>query len=129
MDKLSWRWRWWINLPCAGLAFVVLILFLENQGPGSPLVIGLKAIDWFGCLAILGSTTMFLIGLNFGGRLFPWSSPKAICLIVFGLLLVGLFFASEVKFAEYPVMPMGLFKQRWNVAALVVCFCHGLVTG
>lgn len=70
---------------------------------------------------------MFLIGLDFGGMSFPWNSPKVICLIIFGLLMVGLFFASEAKLAKYPVMPLGLFKRRSNVAALFVCFCHGLV--
>jgi hypothetical protein len=33
--------------------------------------------------------------------------------------MVGLFFASEAKIAKYPVMPLGLFKQRSNIAALV----------
>lgn len=52
-DRLSWRWCWWINLPCAGLAFVVLIFFLENRGPKTSFLAGLKTIDWFGCVAIL----------------------------------------------------------------------------
>lgn len=89
---------------------------------------GLKAIDWFGSFAILGATVMFLMGLDFGGVTFPWGSPKVICLVVFGLAMVGLFLLSEAKFAKFPVMPLGLFNRRSNVAALMVCFCHGLVS-
>lgn len=89
---------------------------------------GLKAIDWMGTFTILGVTIMILLGLDFGGVTFPWSSPKVICLIVFGFLMVGLFFFSEAKLAKYPLMPLGLFSRRSNVAALLVCFCHGIVS-
>ena len=100
---------------------------LNNRGQGTPLATGLKAIDWFGCLAILGSTVMFIIGLDFGGVSFPWTSPKGICVIVFGLFMVGLFFASEAKLVKYPVMPLEIFQRGLSVAALLVCFCHGLI--
>ena len=70
---------------------------------------------------------MLLLGLDFGGVSFPWSSPKVICLIISGALLVALFFLSEARLAEQPVMPLGLFKKTSNTAALLVCFFHGLV--
>ncbi|KAH8743502.1 hypothetical protein F5882DRAFT_269723, partial [Hyaloscypha sp. PMI_1271] len=69
---------------------------------------------------------MPLLGLNFGGTAFPWNSPNVICLIVFGSLMFGLFIFSEARLARYPlnVMPLGLFRQKSNVACLLVGFTH-----
>ena len=71
---------------------------------------------------------MTLLGLDFGGETFPWNSPKVICLIVFGVLMSGFFIFSEAKLAKYPLIPLRLFRQRSNVAALAVCFVHGCVS-
>lgn len=86
------------------------------------------AIDFLGSLCVLGLTLMLLLGLDFGGVIFPWSSPKVICLIVFGVVMGGLFILSEKKYARYPLMPLGIFSHSSNVACFVVTFCHGFVS-
>ena len=70
---------------------------------------------------------MFLLGLEYGGVSYPWSSPTVVCLLVFGAVTVGLFLINEWKFARYPMMPLALFKKRSSVASLAVCFVHGMV--
>lgn len=89
---------------------------------------GMKAIDWFATVTVLGVTLMTLMGLDFGGETFPWNSPKVICLVVFGVLMLGFFIFNEAKLARYPLIPLPLFRQRSNVAALGVCFVHGFVS-
>jgi hypothetical protein len=122
----TWRWCWWINLPCCFIAFVLLLFFLDVHNPRTPLVAGVKAIDWFGSLSILGLTLMLLLGLDFGGDTFPWSSPKVICLIVFGALCSLIFIWTEKRWAKYPLIPMDIFKERSNVASLLVTCFHGI---
>ncbi|KAI4121909.1 MAG: hypothetical protein LQ338_006094 [Usnochroma carphineum] len=143
-EKVSWRWCFYINcktfrrlvLPCFGtdikrsvpfdgLAFVIILVFLDIETPKTPLLAGLKAIDWLGSITIVGGTIMFLLGLEYGGVSHPWTSATVLCLIIFGLVTVVLFFLNEWKLAVYPVMPLRLFKYRSNIAALAVCFCHG----
>ncbi|MCJ1411603.1 hypothetical protein MMC19_005694 [Ptychographa xylographoides] len=126
-ELVTWRWCFYINLPCTGLAFFVLLIFLDIETPTTPLVAGLKAIDWLGSLTIIGGTVMLLFGLEYGGVSAPWGSAEVICLIVFGIITIGLFFVIEWKVAKYPVIPLRLFKRRSNIAALVTCFCHGFV--
>jgi hypothetical protein len=70
---------------------------------------------------------MLLLCLEFGGVTYPWNSARVICLIVFGVVVAGLFVLNEWKFARYPVMPLRLFKHTSNIASLGVCFCHGYV--
>lgn len=127
-EKASWRWIWWIILPCSGIAFAVLLVFLRLPPSRSATLAGIKSIDWLGSLSILGVTVMLLLGLQFGGTSFPWTSPKVICLLVFGFGMISTFLFCEVKVARYPVMPLGLFQKRSNVAALLVCFFHGYVS-
>ena len=127
-ELVSWRWIFWITLPISGTAFVLLLLFLDVHNPKTQVLEGLKAIDWFGSLSILGFTLMLLLGLDFGGVAFPWSSPTVICLVVFGCVMSVFFIFSEKRLANYPLMPLSLFRKRSNVASLLVVFLHGFVS-
>ncbi|TGO15983.1 hypothetical protein BTUL_0033g00210 [Botrytis tulipae] len=126
-EKVSWRWCFYINLPITGTVAIALFFYLHLDNPKTPVWDGLKAVDWFGSLLIVGGTLMVLLGLEFGGVTKPWDSATVICLIIFGIVVAGLFVLNEWKFARYPVMPLRLFKHASNVAALGVCFCHGFV--
>ncbi|KAL3419069.1 efflux pump antibiotic resistance [Phlyctema vagabunda] len=113
-EYTSWRWIFWINLPISGTAFLLLFIFLDVHNPRTPFLAGLQAIDWFGSLSMLGLMSMLLLGLDFGGATFPWDSPTVICLIVFGALMSLFFIFSEKRLAKYPLMPMGIFKEKSN---------------
>jgi MFS family permease len=76
---------------------------------------------------MVGGTIMVLLGLEFGGISHPWNSPIVICLIVFGVVVIGLFFVVESRLAPYPLMPLSVFSKRSNIAALGTCFCHAFV--
>lgn len=126
-QSVTWRWCFYINLPLDGLAFFILLFFLDIKTPRTPIVEGLKAIDWVGSLTIVGGTLMFLFGLQFGGVTAPWDSAEVLCLIIFGVLLWVLFGIWEWKFAIYPMMPMGIFNSVSKAATLGVVFFHGYV--
>ncbi|KAF2719867.1 MFS drug transporter [Polychaeton citri CBS 116435] len=123
---VNWRWCFWINLPVCGTTLVLLLLFLDVHNPRTKLSEGLKAVDWFGTVTILGVTLLLLLGLDFGGATFPWSSPKVICLIVFGMVMIGFFLFSEKRLAKYPLMPLGVFNDWSNNAAFVLGFAHSM---
>ncbi|KAK8243871.1 putative major facilitator superfamily transporter [Phyllosticta capitalensis] len=125
--NVSWRWCFYINLPLDGLAFGIILFFLDIETPKTPLVEGLKAIDWLGALTVIGGTLMLLLGLEFGGASFPWDSATVICLLIFGAVTIGLFLVIEWKIPAYPIMPIRIFKKGTNLAALAVCFFHGFV--
>ncbi|KAK3637858.1 hypothetical protein LTR56_013461 [Elasticomyces elasticus] len=101
-ELVSWRWCFWINLPICGITFLLLLLFLDVHNPRTGFTEGLAAIDWFGTLSILGVVVMLLLGLDFGGTVFPWKSPTVISLIVFGAAFIVVFVVSEKKLARYP---------------------------
>lgn len=123
----SWRWCFWINLPISGTAFVLLLFFLDVHNPRTKMLEGVRAIDWFGSVSILGLALMLLLGLDFGGQTFAWSSPQVICLIIFGTVCCLLFIYSEKRLAKYPLMPLSMFKNISNIATLLVTFAQGFV--
>ncbi|KAF2261327.1 MFS transporter-like protein [Lojkania enalia] len=124
---ISWRWCFYINLPISGLAFGLILSFLDIKHEHTSFINGLKAVDWFGILTFIGFTLMVLLGLDFGGAIFPWDSEKVIALLVVGGFMIFAFIYSEVRVAKYPIIPMGLFRRRTNIGALLVTFFHGFV--
>ena len=126
-QSVTWRWCFWINVPLCGITFGLSLLFLDVNNPRTKLGDGLRAVDWFGTFSILAITTSVLVGLDFGGTIFPWSSPKVICLIVFGTLVIGFFLFNEQRLAKYPLMPLVVFKSSSNNAVFLVVFAHGMV--
>ena len=115
------------SVPFDAIAFAIIMIFLDIETPKTPILDGLKAIDWLGVILVTGGTIMFLLGLEYGGVSFPWSSATVICLLLFGILTLGLFLINEWKLAKYPMMPLRLFSKLSNLAAFAVCFVHGMV--
>lgn len=118
----------WINLPISGLAGILILIFLDVKHEHTSFVDGMKALDWLGLFTFLGCTLMILLGLDFGGVLFPWDSAKIIALLVVGGVMIFAFVYSEAKFAKYPLIPMSLFKTKTNIATFLVVFFHGFVS-
>lgn len=124
---VSWRWCFYINLPISGIAAILILFFLDIQHEHTSFLSGVRAIDWTGIFSFLGFTLMVLLGLDFGGAIFPWDSAKVIALLVVGGVMIFVFVYSEARVAKYPLIPLNLFRKRTNVAALCVAFFHGFV--
>lgn len=105
------------SVPIGGSVFVILLFFLKVASPGTPIVAGLKKIDWTGGALVVGSVLMVLLALDFGDVVFPWSSATVINLLVFGVVTGVLFVLNEWKFAKEPIIPLHLFSSKSAVAA------------
>ena len=114
------------SVPIIGTVFILIFLFLKLETPKTAIWAGLKAVDWFGSLTIVGSTVMLLLGLEFGGVVHPWHSAIVINLIVFGIITAGIFVLVEWKIARYPITPLRLFNSISTTGCLLACFIHGM---
>lgn len=114
-------------VPVGGVVFVVLLFYLRVPTPRTPVLAGLKAIDWVGSVLIVGGAFMVLLGMVFGDVTFPWSSATVICLIIFGVVTVGVFFANEWKLAKNPIIPLRLFSSVTTLAPYSVFGCNAYV--
>ncbi|SPO02544.1 related to DHA14-like major facilitator efflux transporter [Cephalotrichum gorgonifer] len=125
--EITWRWCFYINLPICGVAMLLLFFMLKLHNPRTPVRKGLAAVDWLGSATIVAGTVMFLLGLQLGGVTRPWSSPTVLCLLIFGVAVIGAFYVVEWKVARYPILPLQLLRDRSNVACLAVAFFHSFV--
>jgi Na+/melibiose symporter-like transporter len=107
-------------VPVGGIVFLALLVFLKVPNPHTPVLSGLKAIDWIGCILIMGGALMILLGLDLGDVSYPWSSATVICLIVFGAAVVGLFIYNEWKLSSNPIIPLRIFRNISTSAAFGV---------
>jgi MFS family permease len=126
-EFLSWRWIFWINLPCCFAVFAVLYFVLDATNVRASSVGGYSQMDWIGIAAIISMTVLVLLSLDFGGVVFPWSSPKVIGILVSGLVILVAFVLWETKGAKDPLIPFRLLNNISKVSPLLVCFTHGMV--
>ncbi|KPM36923.1 hypothetical protein AK830_g9646 [Neonectria ditissima] len=72
----------------------------------------LKSFDWIGLAMFIAGCTLFIIGVNWGGTLYPWKSAATLAPVVIGLLLlVSLGFYEAYGDIEEPLLPARLFKE------------------
>ena len=121
----SWRWCFLINLPCGVAAFATLLLYLKVHDPKTDFWRGVRAIDWLGTALLTGSVVLLLVGLQWGGVVYPWTSRNVAGLIALGLVAFSVFLLVEWKIAERPLIPLHLFRRPSGAILLIVASCHG----
>ncbi|KAJ6092093.1 MFS multidrug transporter-like protein [Penicillium canescens] len=125
--EVSWRWCFYVNLPISGTAFTIILIMLKLETPKTPLIAGIKAIDWTGSLTLVGGTLMLLLGLQFGDTVHPWNSATVTCLVIFGAITLAIFLVVERYFARNPIVPIHLYTNASNFAVFVVNLFHGII--
>ncbi|KAF2396913.1 MFS general substrate transporter [Trichodelitschia bisporula] len=81
----------------------------------------IKEFDYIGLLMVVLGMLLFLMGISWGGVLYPWKSAHVISTIVVGFALLVAFVLYEIYMPlKEPVVPMYLFKNRgWNVTVII----------
>jgi hypothetical protein len=82
----------------------------------------LKDFDYVGTVLFLGGLIVFILGLSWGGSVYPWKSARVIATTVIGGITLIIFALWEIyaKLKE-PLLPMHLFKSvGWTVSAILL---------
>ncbi|KAK0388942.1 hypothetical protein NLU13_2519 [Sarocladium strictum] len=123
---MGWRWCFYINIIDVGLAIVFLFFFyhpptfelLHERKSKKQL---LKELDYVGIFLWTAGLTLFLMGVSWGGKMYPWKSAATISAIVIGVvLLVVLFVWEAYADLKYPAIPVKFFANR-GFMSLVTC--------
>lgn len=68
VTTISWRWVFYINLPVAAIALVLIFLFLRLESPRKGDALPLAAsLDWLGSIILTAAVVSILIALTWGG--------------------------------------------------------------
>ncbi|KAL3486861.1 fungal trichothecene efflux pump [Aspergillus germanicus] len=134
--KLGWRVCYWWMFAFESLTAIALFIFYrppsfktkhrEDQKTKRQL---LAALDYVGLLLFLAGCILLLLGLNWGGRNFPWKSVGVILPIVLSVVLfVALGFWEVYAKLEYPILPPRLFRKWHDFTSLIaMTFVGGML--
>ncbi|XPT03484.1 hypothetical protein M3J09_012576 [Ascochyta lentis] len=126
-QNVSWRWIFWINLPFIGVGSIVIALFLKLRPIEAGWAAKLRRIDYVGSFIFIGSTTSFLIPLSWGGVSYAWSSWRSLVPLIIGAVGLVVFVIWEERYAEEPLIPLRIVKNRSAAVNYLGGFLQGLV--
>lgn len=114
-SPLGWRWTFWLCIPIAVAALVVLQLTLHLRPSARR-----GRVDWAGIALLTVGVSTLLIWVSFVGHpgAFPWLSTPSITLVVgAAVFLVALVFVE--RRAASAILPIALMRRRTVYLALV----------
>jgi EmrB/QacA subfamily drug resistance transporter len=117
---LGWRWCFFIGVPVAVLALVLLQLTLRLPVLRRENV----RIDYWGATLITGGVSLLLIWVSFAGDSFPWASWQTAAMVGGTVVLLGLAAWVETRAAE-PVVPPRILRQRTTALAILGSLAAG----
>ncbi|KAF1962664.1 MFS general substrate transporter [Byssothecium circinans] len=121
LAEKDWRWCFYINLPICALVLPILVFYLRIRHHKVTWAHFLTKIDWTGNLIFIGSICAILLGLVFGGTVYPWSSWRIITPLVIGAVGWAGFHLYETK-CKNPCVPPRVFANRTSSAAFYMIF-------
>lgn len=108
---LGWRWCFYVCIPLAVAAFVVIQRVLRSDHEERN-----ARIDWWGAFTLTGGASSLMLLLSFGGHEFAWNSAWAYALGAVTAVLFTLAIIAE-RHAADPILPPRLFRDRTFVLA------------
>ncbi|NBE81878.1 MDR family MFS transporter [Micromonospora rubida] len=117
---LGWRWCFYVGVPFALAALVVLQKTLHL-----PVVRRQVKIDWWGATLITAAVSLLLIWVSLAGDKYDWLSWQSAVMVVGALLIGALAIRVETRAAE-PVIPPRLFRHRTITLATVASIAVGV---
>jgi EmrB/QacA subfamily drug resistance transporter len=119
---LGWRWCFYVGIPFAIAAFVLLQKTLHL-----PVVRTEHHTDYLGSALLMGGVSLLLVWVSLAGSSFAWASPTSYALVVVGLLVLGGALYVEARVAVAPIIPLHLFRDRTFALATAASVLIGVV--
>ncbi|WP_406240940.1 MFS transporter [Streptomyces anulatus] len=118
---MGWRWCFYVGVPFAIIALIVLQKTLKL-----PVVKreGVK-VDWTGAFFISAAVSLLLVWVTFAGDKYDWLSWQS-GVMVAGSALLGLIFVFTESRAAEPIIPLRLFRNRTITLASIASLFVGI---
>ncbi|KUJ70272.1 transporter [Streptomyces albus subsp. albus] len=105
-DWLGWRWCFYVGVPFAVIALIVLQKTLHL-----PVVKRDVKVDWSGAFFISAAVSLLLIWVTLAGDDYDWLSWQT-AVMVGGAVLLGAVFVLVESRASEPIIPLRLFRNK-----------------
>ncbi|MFD7971579.1 MFS transporter [Streptomyces clavifer] len=117
---MGWRWCFYVGVPFAVIALVVLQKTLKL-----PVVKREVKVDWSGAFFISAAVSLLLLWVTFAGDKYDWISWQTYTMLGGTVALIALFLLIESRASE-PIIPLRLFRNRTITLASVASLFVGV---
>ncbi|MEU7422069.1 MFS transporter [Streptomyces sp. NPDC040750] len=117
---LGWRWCFYVGVPFAVIALIVLQKTLHL-----PVVKRDVKVDWGGATLIAAAVSLLLVWVTFAGDKYDWISWQTYAMVGGSIVLGALFVLVESKASE-PIIPLRLFRNRTITLASLASLFVGI---
>lgn len=118
---LGWRWCFFVGVPIAAIAFVVLqrTLKLETVRRAD------TRVDYLGASLIAAGVSVLLIWVSFVGNSFDWLSWQSAAMVGGGVVVLALAVLVENRVRE-PIVPLRIVVKRTPALAILASLAVGM---
>jgi EmrB/QacA subfamily drug resistance transporter len=120
-DYVSWRWIFFVNIPVAIAAMLVLHRSFHESVERKR-----HRIDYTGAVLLAVGASLLILGLLEGGVAWAWDSPASIAVLSVSVVLLLAFGYVESRAAE-PILPLWVFRRRMLNGANATSLCVGVI--
>ncbi|MFE4833772.1 MDR family MFS transporter [Arthrobacter sp. NPDC056691] len=113
-SPLGWRWTFFVCVPLAVVALILLQITLKIQHVKRP-----ARIDWLGSILLTTGVSLLLIWVSFAGNpdYYDWWSWQSALMVGGGVVLLALLVVVESK-VEQPIIPLKIISERTTALAI-----------
>ncbi|MFF3027386.1 MDR family MFS transporter [Microbacterium sp. NPDC057944] len=120
-DSINWRWNFFVALPFAVAALIILQKTLHIKAERTRKV----SVDYVGIVLLSAAVSLLLIWITNAGTNFDWWGIETILMIGGVLLATILFIVVELKVRE-PLIPLTLFRGRTFTLSVLASISIGV---
>ncbi|MHA7210934.1 MDR family MFS transporter [Arthrobacter sp. MDT1-65] len=121
-SPLGWRWTFFVCVPLAIIALVLLQVTLKLPDTRRK-----ARIDWLGSILLTAGVSLLLIWVSFAGKegYYEWFSRESALMVGSSVILLALLLVVETKVAE-PIIPLKIISERTTALAIVASIVVGI---
>ncbi|QCO97160.1 MFS transporter [Arthrobacter sp. 24S4-2] len=121
-SPLGWRWTFFVCVPLAIVALILLQITLKLPHVKRP-----AKIDWLGSILLTSGVSLLLIWVSFAGNpdYYDWLSWQTAAMVGGGVLLLALLVVVESR-VEQPIIPLKIISERTTALAILASVAVGV---
>lgn len=120
-DAINWRWNFFVALPFAAIAIILIQKTLHLPVQPKRKV----SIDYAGIALLSAGVSLLLIWVSLAGSQFDWASTATLVMVGGAVVALVAFVIVELKASE-PIIPLTMFKNRTFTLSVVASISVGV---
>jgi EmrB/QacA subfamily drug resistance transporter len=121
-SPLGWRWTFFVCVPLAVVALILLQITLKIEHIKRHV-----KIDWLGSILLTSGVSLLLIWVSFAGNpsYYDWVSWQSAAMAGGGVVLLAVLVLVESK-VEQPIIPLKIISERTTALAIIASVAVGI---